>query len=209
MRIGILADIHERVEHLRRALEEFQRRGVDTVVSLGDACDGLLGVNRTNETVAMLEQVHAQGVWGNHDFGLCYDVPNDIRQRYDGNALDFLATMKGRLAIGDCHFSHVEPWLDPHDIGQLWYYEGPPDTREKAHRSFESVPQRFLFIGHFHHWLVMTQVGRVEWNGEGPVVLADAPRYLVVIGAVLDGHCAVFDTDTCVLVPVCCGQNSQ
>lgn len=42
MRIGIVSDIHDAVEPLRRALTELQRRRVDRIVSLGDAFDSWL-----------------------------------------------------------------------------------------------------------------------------------------------------------------------
>jgi predicted phosphodiesterase len=42
MLIGILADIHEEVDLLRHALDEFRRCSVDLVVTLGDTCDILL-----------------------------------------------------------------------------------------------------------------------------------------------------------------------
>jgi len=72
MRIGILADIHEAIESLERALAEFRRRQVDLVLSLGDACDLFSPVGRASEVVALLKGASAVGVWGNHDVGLCF-----------------------------------------------------------------------------------------------------------------------------------------
>lgn len=36
MKIGLITDIHEHVEHLRRALDLFYQEGVDQIISIGD-----------------------------------------------------------------------------------------------------------------------------------------------------------------------------
>jgi len=204
VRIGILADIHEAIEPLRRALVEFRRMGVDQVVSLGDACDTCGTVGRAGETVALLREARAVGVWGNHDFGLCGDVPSELRQRAAPGVLDFMASMQPHLVLEGCRFSHVEPWLDACQIENLWYFDGLPDTAEKAGRSFAAVPERHLFVGHMHCWLVITPTGRVDWIGETPLALRREPRYLVAVAAVVDGWCAIYDTAPEELTPVRC-----
>jgi hypothetical protein len=204
MRIGIVADVHETIEPLRRALAEFRSRGAELVVSLGDACDTFSPVGRAGEVVALLREARAVGVWGNHDIGLCVDVPEKIRRRAGPAVLEYMAGMRPQLVVEGCRFSHVEPWLDARKVEDLWYFDGPPDTPEKAARSFAAVPERHLFVGHFHRWLVMTPSGRVDWNGEGPVRLADGTRYLVVVAPVLSGWCALFDTAESRLTPVRC-----
>jgi hypothetical protein len=204
VRIGIVADIHECVEPLARALAEFRRRGVDQIVNLGDACD-MLSLGRAGEVVQLLHDHGAVGVWGNHDFGACYDVQEDVRQRTPREVLGYLSTMQPQLVLADCRFSHVEPWLDPHQIEELWYCEGPPDTAEKAHRSFAAVSERCLFIGHFHHWRVMTCQGEVPWDGVGPLKLQPPSRHLVLVSAVLEGWCGLYDTEESLLTPIPCG----
>ncbi len=112
-----------------------------------------------------------------------------------------MASLQPRLEIGGCLFTHVEPWLDPHKIEDLWYFDGPPDSAEKLARSFSAVSHRILFIGHMHRWLLGTPNGPVSWRGEAPVRLDNWERYLVVVHAVWDGKCALFDTQTNELVP--------
>jgi len=176
VRIGIVADIHEAIEPLQRALAEFRCRAVDQVVSLGDACDTLLPGSRASEVVALLRDSRAIGVWGNHDFGLCFEVPDRVRQSASPEVLDYMATMQPHVEIDGCRFSHVEPWLDPYRVETLWYYDGPPDTPEKAHRSFEAVPEHRLFIGHLHRWLVMSPEGQVAWDGLKPLTLNEGRK---------------------------------
>jgi hypothetical protein len=94
-----------------------------------------------------------------------------------------------------------EPWLDPHKIEDLWYFDDPPDTPEKLARSFAVVPNRVLFLGHLHRWLLGSPIGFIDWQGEKPVTLNNDTQNLVVVHAVWDGKCALFDTNTNVLIP--------
>jgi len=199
MLLGLIADIHEAVEPLREALALFERQRVDEVVVLGDLCRTH---HRLEETVALLRDARAVGVWGNHDFGLCRDVSDKMRQRSSPSLLEFPATLRPTLVREDCLFTHVEPWLDPNDIVQLWYYEGPPRTAKEFGRSFEAVPQRVLFSGHTHRWRLGTPEGIVEWNGEAPIRLTPPGRYFVTLGPVVGGHAATYDTTTAELIPL-------
>ena len=71
MRLGIVADIHEDAEKLALALRRFRGEGVDRVVCLGDVAFAL--GSGLHETVALLADAGAVGVWGNHDLGLCHE----------------------------------------------------------------------------------------------------------------------------------------
>jgi hypothetical protein len=199
MRIGILADIHEAVPETQQALDLFRAARVEEVLVLGDVC--AMGRDLP-PTVELLRQAGAVGVWGNHDFGLCRAPSGLLRRRHPPALLEYLATFAPRLERDGCHFSHVEPWLDPNDMMQLWYYEGVPDTPARAARSFAAVPHRALFVGHFHRWLAVTPAGVVPWEGDRPLRLEPGRRYLIVIHAVCRGHCAVLDTAAGELVPL-------
>lgn len=52
-----------------------------------------------------------------------------------------------------------------------------------------------------HRWLLGTPNGLASWRGEAPMRLDNRERYLVVIHAVWDGKCALFDTETGDLTP--------
>jgi hypothetical protein len=139
MRLGILADIHEHTDELRQAIDVLEKHGADRFVVLGDVFET---GKRIDETVSLLRDVAAIGVWGNHDIGLCFDPTEKVRQRYSPAVLDFMGTLQPRLEIDGCLFTHVEPWLDPYKIEDLWYFDGPPDTPEKLARNFAAVPNR-------------------------------------------------------------------
>jgi predicted phosphodiesterase len=85
VKLGLLADIHEHNNDLRLALDAFRQEQVDQVVVLGDVLE--LG-NRIGETCRLLQEVGAIGVWGNHEFGLCYEPEERARQKYPESVLE-------------------------------------------------------------------------------------------------------------------------
>jgi predicted phosphodiesterase len=200
MRLGILADVHESPSHLAWAIDVLRERGADQFVVLGDVCES---GQFLKETIDLLADAGAVGVWGNHDFGLCRDnaIPAD-RERYGERVLEFMGDLQPRLEIEGCLFVHIEPWLDPEKIEDLWYFEGLPESTERIARSFAAVPNRLVFMGHLHRWLLATPEGPQPWIGNFPIVLGEAHRHLVAVGAVCDGRCALFDTDTNELTPL-------
>jgi predicted phosphodiesterase len=199
MRFGILADIHENLSHLRWSIDVLQNEGADRLVVLGDVFE--LG-HRLKETVDLLTEAGAIGVWGNHDFGLCRDNPRpEDHRRYGEGVLTFMGGLRPRLEIDDCLLVHVEPWLNPEKIEDLWYFEGPPETPDQVARSFTAVPNRLIFVGHYHRWLLASPEGIQPWVGDRPIVLAAPHRYLVAVHAVCAGRCALFDAGTSQLIP--------
>jgi len=199
MRIGLLTDIHEDVDHLQIALARFRRAAVDRVVHLGD----VFGTGRRiAEAVRLLDEAGAVGVWGNHDFGLCLDPPRSLRERFPRPVLDFFAGLRPRLELGDCLFTHVEPWRDPLDINHLWTHDGPPTAPRKLALSFAAAPQRMLFMGHVHRWSVATPAGPVPWDCHSPIRLDPPGRHLVAVGPVCDGRCGIWDAEANTLTPI-------
>lgn len=198
MKLGLITDIHEHVELLRVALDRFDHEQVDQIVVIGDVCE--MG-ERIEETCRLLAEAGAIGVWGNHDYGLCVDVDERTREKYPTSVIDYMTTLRPRLEVEGCYFTHVEPWLDPETLADLWYFDGPPDEHRKLGRIFDAVPHRAMFAGHFHNWLLATPDGIADWNGDTSIHLSLGERYFVVIGALCEGRYAVYDTEVSVLLP--------
>ncbi len=199
MKIGILADIHEARGELRRAIDILGRHGADRLVHLGDLCAMHTALEGT---VEILDEAGIEGVWGNHDFGLCRDIPRaENRLRYSDRLLDYMGRLRPRMEVQGCLFQHVEPWLDPEVLEDIWFIEGPPETPERLARIFAAAPNRVIFVGHYHCWLLATPDGIQPWAGDAPIILEAGNRYFVAIHAVSDGRCALFDTETCLLTP--------
>lgn len=198
MKLGLLTDIHERVDYLSLALECFDKEHIDQIVVIGDVFE--MG-ERIEETCALLAAVGAIGVWGNHDYGLCFEPDEQVLAKYPASVIEYMTSLRPRVDIAGCSFAHIEPWLDPSDLADLWYYEGPPRDQRGLDRIFSAVPNRLIFAGHYHRWLLATPDQVTTWSGHGPVCLSDG-RHFVVVDALCEGNYAIFDTDTSTLTPV-------
>ena len=202
MRIGLLADIHEHVDNLRKAISNLQAERVDLILSLGDFCEN--GV-RLEETCSLLQQcqsqgLEVQGVWGNHDFGLCQDAVMGCVRGYPDSVIQFAAQQRDRIQIGDYLFMHIEPWLDPNSLADLWFYEGLPGSRSQRERVFQNKDFRVAIIGHYHRWWVTSQHAPLSWDGQSSLELASG-RHLVVVDGVVNGCWAILDTSRGTLEP--------
>jgi hypothetical protein len=111
-----------------------------------------------------------------------------------------MTSLGPRLELDGCHFCHIEPWLDAGRLEDLWYYEGRPDQHQRLDRIFGATPERFIFVGHYHEWMLAQPDQIASWHGECPVQLTEG-RYFVVVGALCEGDFATFDTQTCRLTP--------
>ena len=201
MRIGIVTDIHDQVELLAQTLAALRAAGVDAIVSLGDTTDFFGKWNKAREVAKLLREAGVVGVWGNHDHPLCRNVTEEIRFRFLSPTCDYFATFQPRLEIGGCHFTHIEPFLDPEKVEDLWTFEGRPEDEDRVAKSFAAVPHRAAFMGHFHRWLALTGAGRVAWDGTTPLHFEPEKRYLVVVGPLFRGDFAIMDTDRWILEP--------
>jgi hypothetical protein len=198
VKLGLITDVHEHVDNLRAALAHLAQLRVDQVVFIGDVvalCEHL------EETCRLLADAKVIGVWGNHDFGLCQEPSAEIRARYSPVVLDFMGSLQPRLVIEGCHFSHVEPWLNPLEILDLWFFEGLPSQHGNLRRIFATTDYRLMFGGHLHYWEIATPDRVLDWHGESPIVL-DKGRYFVSVGALCEGDFAVLDTETSLLTPL-------
>ena len=106
--------------------------------------------------------------------------------------------------VDGCRFSHLEPWLDPTVLEELWFFDGVPDTPKHTQRCFAAVPEQYLFVGHFHCWAVTTDAGPVPWLETESLSLDRGRRHLIVVAPVVYGWCAVFETTEAKLTPIQC-----
>ena len=195
MRLGLLADIHEAVEPLVAAIGELKARKVDSFVMLGDV---LHYGERVDETVAILGALPGLGVWGNHDMGLCGEISPTVRGRFSRAVLDYFAGLRPSVVLNGLRFQHVDPPLDPRDFEDLWKFS----TDEERIAGLARCSDARVFVGHLHGWGIFTPERQIPWEGEGVFRYQTDERYLTIIHAVVDGWCAVLDTDRDELEPI-------
>jgi hypothetical protein len=200
MRLGLLADIHEDTSRLAAAITRCRKEGVDRLLTLGDLYE--TGA-RFSETVAILEREGVEGVWGNHDIGLCHEPQAWVAERFSDSTRAYLARLRPRLEVEGVLLGHVLPFLDPTDPEQPWYLEAAPETADQAAPNFAAFPHARMFVGHFHGWRIVTAShGALSWSGDRPFAFEPSTRYLVIVAAVCDGYCAIHDTEADVLTPL-------
>jgi len=192
VKLALLADIHEAVEHLEQAIRVLRDEGVERYVVLGDLA--VMG-ERLDETVGLLRAVDAVGVWGNHEFALCKPDERTDRSRYGTDTQIFLASLRPTLEIDDCFFCHIEPWLDANRVEDLWYMDGSSQTPEELARCFHAQSHRVCFVGHHHQQLLAKPDGHLDWSNGNEHMLTPPERYVVWVGALCDGRFAMYDTD--------------
>jgi hypothetical protein len=197
MKLGLISDIHENVAELQRCLGLLQEEKVDQIVMVGDVFE--MG-KRIRQTCELLAAANVGGVWGNHDFGLCVDPTEEMQLRYGEVVIGYMGSLKPRLVIEDCYFSHVEPWLDPESLEHLWFFDGIPKSAERREQIFSAQPQQILFAGHYHRWMLVSPERTEAWDGKVPICLKDG-RFFVVLGALMTGCFATYDTESGWLTP--------
>jgi hypothetical protein len=186
MKLGLLTDIHSHVYHLQAALERLLSEQVDQIVVIGDVIDLFGRQGSVEATCRLLTDARAVGVWGNHDYGLCVEPDESVRAKYPPAVLEFTTSLRPRIEVAGCLFSHVEPWLNPEYLPDLWYGGGPPDSQEQLARIFAAVPHRAIFGGHYHVWHAATPDAVRRWDGKAPIAFGN-DRHYVVVNALCEG----------------------
>jgi hypothetical protein len=197
MKLGLISDIHEHVDNLRACLMHLQSEGVDQIVMLGDAYE--LG-HRIQPTCELLAAANVVGVWGNHDFGLCVDPTEEMYVNHGKDVIGYMTSLQSRIVIDDCYFAHIEPWLNPDLLEDLWFFDGMPETAERRQQIFSAQPQRVFFAGHYHRWLLVSPDRTEPWDGSTPICLKEG-QYFVVLDALIKGSFATYDPVTGWLIP--------
>ncbi len=198
MRLGLLADIHAHTEYLRKAIACLSRAGVERFIVLGDVIDGARGAS---ETVAMLRDVSAVGVWGNHELGLAVEPNEQIRELFSPEVLAFMAGLSSHYELADLLVSHALPTQDAYDPMEYYLHARATDAAAVM-ECFRRFGHRIFLTGHLHCWLATTTRGLLPWKGTEPIVLQPDERYLFVVNALKYGCTAYLDTTLNVLVPV-------
>jgi hypothetical protein len=195
MRLGLLADIHEANGPLAGAVRELTARRVDAFVMLGDVLDN---GERVDETVALLAPLPGVAVWGNHDFGLCGELDRSVRDLFSTPVVNYFSHLRPWAELGGCRFQHIDPHLDPEALDDLWRFT----TAEERIAGLAQCSYARVFVGHLHGWALFTPEREIAWSGESTFRFQGGQRYLTVVNAVVNGWCALLDTERDELEPI-------
>jgi len=193
-RIGLIADSHGDLEATRQAIGLLKRRGASLLIHLGDFCDSV----RHERSAAMISLLREQGipaVKGNNDFAVENRLAGS-RRPLDADGIGMLAYLRDlplvrvREAI---RFAHSLPF----DTFRAFYEPIDTGGTDRAKRVFDQTDCSILFCGHSHRPVRFRYAGgrvtRMPVEPGRPEVLEGAARHIVVVGAVSDGECALYD----------------
>ncbi len=193
-RIGLLSDSHGRMRALKQAIGALRRRGAEHLVHLGDFCDSL----HRRDLAAVLRVLKENGVLavkGNND----YIVEKRLAAKTYPEAVDpagirdYLQGIPVRIVDGDLCFAHSLPFESIRS-----FYEPIDDgSTRKAAAVFQKTPHRILFCGHSHLSVLFRRSGdavsREPLPEDRPLRLDPSDRFIVVVGALELGCCALYD----------------
>ncbi len=196
-KIGLLADSHDHLEALNKAIHILKERDALSLIHLGDICDSLRP-DLLEASIRLLQQHKVSAVKGNNDFvleNLLLNQPFDETSDADRllfflKNLPMTITWHGLCFAHSLPFDYLRAFYEPIDIG----------TIQKAQELFKVTPHRILFCGHSHRSVLF------RWN-HGNTLRENIPlncsipldteeRYIIVTGSVFEEECALFDTET-------------
>ena len=194
MKLAIFSDVHANLEALEAALRQISGQSVDCILCLGD----IVGYNSNPaECIALLRQIGALCVAGNHDRAVCGQITTDgfsdagvravawTRRQLSAGDLDFLVELPLRLSVQQ-HVVAVHAALHPDPCGEFVRL----DCEEKRWLSFEALVAhssgaRLCAFGHTHRLGIFElRDGRVRTQMGDEIPLRDDAYYLINPGTV-------------------------
>ncbi|MBN1614287.1 MAG: metallophosphoesterase family protein [Deltaproteobacteria bacterium] len=197
-RIGLLADSHGDLKSTEESIRVLRERGVDGMIHLGDFSDSM----RTDTLGAIVDMLEANGilaVMGNNDFMVGNTLAEMAAHNGDPDRSRLAAFIKSvpmTRVLQDLCFAHSLPF----EMFKSCYEPIDNGSTERAQSLFRETSHRILFCGHSHFpVLFRLRGGRVSRENVLPdrrISLDPSDRYIVVVGAVEEGECALYDLES-------------
>ncbi len=198
-KIGLISDSHSKNSLMLSALHLLIQKGAGTIVHLGDFCDSLRP-DTMDYAVEILEKYSVRAILGNNEYSIKTEFiqnnPGAIKQ----TTVSFLNGLPYNLMIDDLCFTHSLPYNWPAATRQ------PLEGMLKFPLVGDMMPFRILFRGHSHTMSVVEYCDEERSNiciatGER-IRLQDERKYIITVGALEDGNCALFDADSDEFYPI-------
>ncbi len=187
MRYAIVSDIHANLQAWKAVLIDIRSLGADRILCLGDAVG--YGPNPAETLRSLYTNVH-DFVLGNHDAAVCGKIDENLfndnarrllgwtRSRLNRQATQFFDGLPLSLTGPGFRCAHGE-FAEPARFG---YVIEPAD----ALRSWQSVTEPLLFVGHTHQpgIFVIGNSGRPHRLPPQDFIVEPGKRFLVNVGSV-------------------------
>lgn len=195
-RIGLIADSHGDFERTELAAHTLLVSGAERLIHLGDFCDTLQESSWVT-TMQVLKRHRMVTVKGNNDF----QVETLLHERRPGQdqaeveLLAYLKSLQTTIVMDGLCFAHSLPY----DSLRSFYEPVDDGTTVKAGNIFRQTAHRIIFCGHSHTPVLFRwrneRVTREEIPRDTTVLMKDSERYIVVVGAVANNDCALYDRE--------------
>jgi putative phosphoesterase len=196
-RIGLLADSHGDLRATEKSIRTLRRRDVDLIVHLGDFSDSV----RLDLLAAMIDILKSNqvlAVMGNNDFMVGNMLAEEAYMTYQDRdrMAAFIKDIPMKRVLEDICFAHSLPF----DHFKACYEPIDNGSTVRADQLFQETDHRVLFCGHSHlpvlFRLRSERVTRENVPPGRPLSLDSSDRYIMVVGAVEEGECALFDRES-------------
>ena len=164
--IAVIADIHGNVWALEAVLADIQRRGITTIINLGDHVYGPMAPAATIERILREPMMN---ISGNED--RCLFLPVDeavnfssyhfVRSQLNAEQLAWLEALPQTTIVGDIFCCHGTPDSDTTYMLETVTEHGVSLTSgERIHTYLEGITQSVVVCGHTH-------IPRTVWMPDG------------------------------------------
>jgi len=192
-----MADSHGNLKATKKAIVALRDEGAESLVHLGDFFDSLQN-DPLSSLISLVKDNGVLAVKGNNDHQIeklmkdnSYEE-NEERER----VLRFIGALPMIMVMKDLCFAHSLPF----DALRSFYEPIDTGSAKRARGIFKSTPYRIVFSGHSHipvffRWREGHATRETMMPGQ-TLSLKKSERYIMIVGAVYGGECALYDRDS-------------
>ena len=187
--IGLITDSHSMNSLMTKAIHILKDMGAKTIIHLGDICDSLTP-EKLDIAVNILNKYNVKAIMGNNEYILTIEYLANHYNRFEKRTISFLKELPYTITAKDICFTHSLP------------YNWPAATRQPISEYLsilkgDNLPFRIIFRGHSHTTSVIEIENECYTNlivDLGKKIYLHKNRgYVITVGAVENGICALFD----------------
>jgi len=197
--VGLISDSHNHLTFMTAAIDFLRKRGATRIIHLGDICDSL-HPEFLERAVEILVKEQVEAVRGNNECAVMTEYIVSHPEQLNISTRAFLENLPYVIRSKTVVYAHSAPFEWPEATRRPLRYYLP------RMMASGSLPFGILFRGHSHHCSVLEICEeKIEKLPVKPGVVIDLDknkRYIITVGAVEHGACALFDYDACRFSPM-------
>jgi predicted phosphodiesterase len=196
-RIGLMADSHGDLKATKKAIAVLRKEGAESLIHLGDFFDSLQN-DSLSSLISLLKDNGVLAVKGNNDHQIEKLLKDNSYEEGEEreSVLSFIGDLPMIMVMKDLCFAHSLPF----DALRSFYEPIDTGSAKRARGIFKNTPYRILFCGHAHipvffRWKDGHATRETIMPGHA-LSIEKGERYIMIVGAVYGGECALYDRDS-------------